>query len=687
MTSTVNHSNPQAIEIKARNWLAQMSLDEKIDQMSGSTPLFSGLIEMLRAYNFRPFPAGENRRLGIPGLQFSDGPRGVVVNHSTCFPVSIARGATWEPELEERVGDAIGVEARSLAANFFGGVCVNLLRHPAWGRAQETYGEDPFHLGEMGAALVRGVQRHVMACVKHYAANSMENARFKVDVQISERTLREVYLPHFKRCVDEGVAAVMSAYNQVNGEYCGHNAHLLRDILKNEWGFAGFVMSDFVFGVRDAKAAALAGLDIEMPFPMHFRKHLKKLVEAGEVPEAVVDEAVLRILRQKLRFAPIGEPERYGPQAVVCPEHQALAREVAQKSLVLLKNAPVGKANKPLLPIDPAQVGRIALIGRLVTAVNTGDNKGSSHVRPPYVVTPLQGMQAATQGKIDLLVDDGRKVTTAAAAARRADLTVIAAGYTDRDEGEYMFAVGGDRDALTLSAHDEALIRAVAMANPNVVVVLIGGSAIITESWLERVPAILMAWYPGMEGGHALADVLFGKVNPGGKLPCVFPKSSAQLPFFDKNARRITYDYYHGYRLLDKNGETPAFPFGFGLSYTTFAFSHLRLDRAEIGPEDTLLVSVEVTNTGSLAGTEVAQLYVGYPGSAVDRPVKELKGFAKVRLAPGETQTVTFALPARRLAYYDESRRQWVVEPIRHTVFVGSSSAPEDLLRGEFRIL
>jgi len=684
--STEKRLGPEEIEAKARDWLDQMNLDEKIDQMSGSTPLFSGLIEMLRAYNFRPFPAGENRRLGIPGLQFSDGPRGVVVNHSTCFPVSIARGATWEPELEERVGDAIGVEARSVGANFFGGVCINLLRHPAWGRAQETYGEDPFHLGEMGAALVRGVQRHVMACIKHYAANSMENARFQVDVQISERTLREVYLPHFQRCVDEGVAAVMSAYNQVNGEYCGHNAHLLRDILKNEWGFAGFVMSDFVFGVRDAKAAALGGLDIEMPFPMHFRKRLKPLIEAGEVPEAVVDEAVLRILRQKLRFAQIGEPERYGPQAVVCVEHQALAREVAQKAIVLLKNDPVGKTDKPLLPIDPARVRRIALIGRLITAVNTGDNKGSSHVRPPYVVTPLQGMQAAVQGQIELLVDEGRTVATAITAARRADLAVIVAGYTDRDEGEYMFAVGGDRDTLTLSAHDEALIRAVAAANPHTVVVLIGGGAIVTEAWRDRVAAILMAWYPGMEGGHALADVLFGKVNPGGKLPCIFPKSATQLPFFDKNARRIAYGYDHGYRLLDKNGETPAFPFGFGLSYTTFAFSHLRLDRAEIGPEDMLKVSVEVTNTGRIAGTETVQLYVGYPGSPVDRPVKELKGFAKVKLEPGETQPVAFELPARRLACYDETRQRWVVEPVQHAVFVGPSSAAGDLLRGEFRI-
>ena len=227
----------EQIEAQARALLARMTLADKIGQMSGDTPLFPSLVEMLWAYNTRPMPAGENRKLGIPAIQFTDGPRGVVVYHSTCFPVSMARGATWDPALEERVGEAIGIEARSQGANFIACVCINVLRHPAWGRAQETYGEDPHHLGELGAALVRGVQRHVMACVKHYAANSIENSRMKVNVEVAERTLREIYLPHFKRCVDAGAAAVMSAYNRINGDWCSQNRHLLRDILKEEWGF------------------------------------------------------------------------------------------------------------------------------------------------------------------------------------------------------------------------------------------------------------------------------------------------------------------------------------------------------------------------------------------------------------------------------------------------------------------
>ena len=676
--------NKEQVEDKAKRMLAQMSLAEKIKQMSGDAPLVRGLVELFFAYNMRPIPAGENVRLSIPAIRFSDGPRGVVMNHSTCFPVTMARGASWDTDLEERVGDAIGVEARSQGANLFAGVCINLLRHPAWGRAQETYGEDPYHLGEMGAALVRGVQRHVMACVKHFAANSIENTRYRVDVRISERTLREVYLSHFKRCVDEGAASVMSAYNKVNGHYCGHNSHLLRDILKKEWGFEGFVISDFVFGIRNGKAAK-AGLDIEMPLTIHFGKKLMRLVRRGTVPEDVIDDAVLRILKQKIRFAQIGEPGRYGLQAVVSSEHKALAREAAQKSIVLLKNDCVASTTKRILPIDVAHLNRIAVIGKLATKPNTGD-KGSSMVRPPCVITPLEGIRAAVSRDCEVMYSDGRVINKAVDIARKADISVIIVGYTHRDEGEYMFTKGGDRDVLTLKPHDETLILQTVIANPNTAVVLMGGSAIITEAWRDKVPAILMAWYAGMEGGNALADILFGKVNPCAKLPCVFPKSEDQLPFFDKHARSIEYGYFHGYRLMDKQGQTPAFPFGFGISYTTYAYDNLQLDQNEINPDGTLRVSVDITNTGNIAGEEIAQLYVGYDGSRVERPLQELKGFSKVYLTPGETKRVRFALAARQLAYYDELHTNWIVEPTLYTVYVGPSSRTQDLLRAEFRI-
>lgn len=679
----------EQIEVKARDLLAQMTLGEKIHHLSGDLKLLSDGFEMSQAYNPRPIPAGENLRLGIPGIRFSDGPRGVVMYSSTCFPVSMARGASWDVELEERIGDAIGVEARSQGANFFGGVCINLLRHPAWGRAQETYGEDPCHLGEMGAALVRGVQRHIMACIKHYALNSIENARFKVDVQVDERTLREVYLPHFKRCIEAGAASVMGAYNKVDGEWCCHHAYLLREILKGEWGFEGFVISDFMWGVRDTKAAILAGLDVEMPFTRYYGKKLERLVKRGEVSEVVIDEAVLRILRQKLRFAQTGENERYGEGTVVCQAHTALAREAAQKSMVLLKNEPLGEGGKPLLPIDRSSVQRIALIGKLAALSNTGD-RGSSHVRPPYVVTPLEGMRAAA-GETEIVFVDGERIEAAVSTARQVDLVVVVAGYTHLEEGEYIPRLliwppkGGDRDRLTLLPHDEALIQALAKANPNTAVVLVGGSAMITEAWREKVPTILMAWYAGMEGGHALADLLFGNVNPSGKLPCSFPKSDDQLPFFDKDADSIEYGYYHGYRLMDRDGHEPAFHFGFGLSYTTYEYRNLELDAVEIAADGVLRLSVEVANTGQFPGEEVVQLYVGFRGSQVDRPVKELKSFARISIDPGQTRRVEFQLPAGRLAYYDESAG-WVVERITYDVYVGSSSAPRDLLCSQFSV-
>ena len=675
----------EQIEKKARDLLAQMSLEEKVKQMSGDTPLVRGFIELLFAYNRHPIPAGENMWLSIPGIRFSDGPRGIVMYQSTCFPVPMARGASWDTDLELRVGEAIGIEARSQGANFYGGVCINLLRHPAWGRAQETYGEDSYHLGEMGAALVRGVQHHVMACIKHYAANSIENSRFHVDVRMTERTLREVYLPHFKRCIDEGAASVMSAYNKVNGHYCGHNSHLLRDILKKEWGFEGFVMSDFVFGIRNGKAAN-AGLDIEMPLTIHFGKRLVKLVRKGEVSVDVIDEAVLRILKQKVRFAQLNEPAQYGPQAVLSPQHKALAREASQKSIVLLKNEAVGDRPRRILPIDTARVRTIAVIGKIANIPNIGD-KGSSMVRPPYVITPLTGIRAAAPPNSKIICSSGRRMDKAVGVAREADIAVVIAGYTHRDEGEHMpFSKGGDRNSLTLGSHDEELIARTAAVNPNTVVILMGGSAIITEKWRDNVPAILMAWYPGMEGGNALADIIFGKVNPCAKLPCVFPKSESQLPFFDKRAKRIEYDLFHGYRLMDREGHEPAFPFGFGLSYTTYKYGNLQLDRDEIDADGTLYANVEITNTGDVPGEEIAQLYIGYIGSEVERPLKELKSFSKLHLKPGETKRIEFVLKAKELAYYNEQLSEWIVEPIAYTVYVGPSSRREDLLSAQFRV-
>ena len=705
------------IDARARALLGQLTLDEKIKMMSGDPPFWLGMADMMSGgYADHPWVAGAVPRLGIPGVRFSDGPRGVVMAGATTFPVSMARGATFDPELEERIGEIIGRELRAMGANFYGGVCINLLRHPTWGRAQETYGEDPIHLGEFGAALARGVQQHVMACAKHYALNSMENARFSVDVTIAPRPLHEVYLRHFKSAVDAGVASIMSAYNSVNGEWCGQNYILLTEILKEQWGFEGFVMTDFIFGMRSSKKAALAGQDVEMPFAMLHNRDLNALVESGEVPLERIDDAALRVLRQQIRFGQGRDPQDYPLTVVGCEAHCRVAREAAEKSIVLLKN------EGALLPVKGIQ--KLAVIGKLAAVANTGDG-GSSNTRPAYVVTPLQGLQEALQGQVEVTYDDGSDLARAAQAAKSADLVVLVAGYTDRDEGEYIspdsmaelsanfpapsaeempiaqammtgmaannpvqnaMPPGGDRKLLTLHPDDEALIQAVAAANPRTVVAMMGGSAIITENWRAQVPAILMLWYPGMEGGHALADILLGKVNPSGKLPCVFAARAGDYPDYDMNAKAITYGLWHGYRKLERDGSVPAFPFGFGLSYTTFRFANLRLEQAELEADGTLAAMLDVTNCGQVPGQTVVQCYVSVQESQVERAPKELKAFRRVAVQPGETIAVRVEIPAAALAYYDE-RQGWTVEAGAYTLVVGQHSLDSEALRAGFSIL
>ncbi|MHA1269539.1 MAG: beta-glucosidase family protein [Candidatus Helarchaeota archaeon] len=668
------------IEETVKEILAKMDLKEKANQMSGNTSFYIGILPLLRKYNPKPIIAGRDKKLGIPGIGFTDGPRGVVMNKSTCFPVSMARGATWDIELEEKIGDIIGIEARAQGANYFGGVCINLLRHPSWGRAQETYGEDPYHLGVMGSALIKGVQKHVMACAKHYACNSIENSRFKVDVRVDERTLREIYLAHFKMCVENGVASIMNAYNKVNGFYCGHNSHLLRDILKNDWGFKGFVITDFILGIRNGKKAVNAGVDIEMPFRMHMGpKKLIKLVKSGKIPEEYINEAAKRIIRQKLRFNKTWDPQFYSKEKVACKEHISIALEAARKSIVLLKN------ENSLLPLNRSKIKKIAVIGKLANKPNIGDH-GSSRVYPPYVITPLEGIKKAAGDSIEIIYDNGENLNRVKRLVKKVDIVIIVVGYTNKDEGEYTMLVGGDRTKLELKPKSEDLILNIAEINKNVIVIIETGSAIIMEKWKNMIPAILMAWYPGMEGGTAIGEIIFGAINPSGKLPIIFPKSMEQLPFFDKKAKSIEYGYYHGYRLLDKNNDTPAFHFGFGLSYSSYSYKNLKVSNIVIDNEGAIKINIEVSNNGTIYGEEIVQIYVGYMNSSVDRPVKELKGFGKLKLKPGETKTFTYTLLLKDLAYYNVSEKKWKTEDIDYKLYVGSSSRKEDLLAIPFKI-
>ncbi len=692
--------------------VAAMTLDERRWCLDGDQPFWGGIADISTGgYHRRPFPAARVERVGMPGFTFSDGPRGAVIGPATCFPVSMARGATWDLDLEERIGEAIGQEIRAVGATLYGGVCVNVLRHPAWGRAQETYGEDPFHVGELGAALTRGVQRSAMACVKHFACNSMENARFSVDVTVDEVALHEVYLPHFRRIVEEGVASVMSAYNAVNGEWAGQSRPLLTDVLRGEWGFDGFVISDWIFGLRDAGPSVAAGLDVEMPYRMIRAHGLDDALAAGETDQGQIDAAVTRLVATLLRFHRMLSRPAPPLDVLACPEHRALAREAAAASMVLLRNEAVD--GEPVLPLDPGSVGRVALLGRLAAVRNLGDG-GSSDVWAPEAVTALDGLVAAL-GADRVVHDDGADPTAAAAIGAGADVAIVVVGYTKADEGEFIggtgspeltalmpeaddpdlaaafaheleaspnpcgsvpppggepvgFSAGGDRRSLRLHPDDEALIAAVAAANPRTVVGIVAGSAVVVEPWIEAVPAVVQAWYSGMEGGHALADLVLGRTEPTGRLPFTVPTDEAHLPDFDPDATEATYDAWHGYRMLARDHRNARFPFGFGLSYTSLAIEEVscRQEGAD------LIVTARVANEGTRPGVEVVQAYGGADGE-----VPRLVGFARVEVEPGARELARVIVPLSVFDRRDPDGGGWRRAPGPYALRVGRDA--EDL--------
>jgi beta-glucosidase len=667
--------------------MEQATLAEKVGMLSGRG-FFQEFMADDRLWGARPYRAGSGiERLGVPPLWFTDGPRGVARGQSTCFPCTMARGATFDTDLEMRIGEAMGKEIRAQDCDLSGAVCINILRHPAWGRAQETYGEDPHHLGAMGTALGLGIQtQNVIATVKHFALNSMENARFKVDVQVGERALHEIYLPHFKTALDAGVATVMSAYNKYNGEYCGQHHGLLTDILRGEWGFSGFVHSDWVMGLYKPYAVA-AGLDIENPEPQILGDKLIAAVEAGHVAPFVIDRACRNILRTQYRFACASDPlTEYPVELVAAPEHVALAREAAQKSVVLLENNGV-------LPLDRDKVRRIAVLGRLAALPNTGD-MGSSRVRPPYVVTPIAALRT-TLGPDAILSGDEDDIDAAVVAAREADVALVVAGYTARAEGEFIPgditlgqesdrnggrpAIGGDRLSLDLAAEQVALIEAVAATGTPVIVAIVAGSAVLVERWREQASAILQTFYAGMEGGNALADILFGDVSPSGRLPFTVARDASDYPHFDRNADAITYDYWHGYAKLARDGVEPRYPFGHGLSYTRFARRALRVS---VSP-DSLDISVTVANLGERAGDESILCYVRCPGGVERWPVA-LKAFSRVSLEPGEARTIAMTIKIDDLRYRDEHRHEWKLESGEYQIHI--SGGVETDLKASVRL-
>jgi beta-glucosidase len=646
---------------RARQIVAKMTLDEKITELHG----------IHDATGYRMVPGIP--RLGIPDFHMTNGPAGVGPGGAspqppaTALPAPIALAATWDPELAHAYGKLEGEESRSLGSQLFESPDINIARVPQGGRVFESFGEDPYLDGRIAVAAIEGVQSTgIMANVKHFLANNQESDRKSIDEEIGERTLREIYLPAFEASIKEAhSASLMCAYPKVNGTFDCENAVFLKDVLKKEWGFDGFVLSDWG-ATHSTIPSALNGLDLEMPTGVYFGDALRKAVDAGQVPVADLDEMLVRRFAEMIEYGDFGPQPK--PEPIPAFEHGAIARKIASQAIVLLKN------DGSVLPLDGKSIKSIAIIGPYAVRPNTGGG-GSSHVIPLYTITPYDGLSAVLGLQIHTTVLDGSDIDAAAAAAKRSQVALVMVGDQDSE---------GRDQSLELPAAQNQLIEAVAKANPRTIVVVKTGSAILMP-WINDVPAVLEAWYPGEEDGSAVASVLIGDVNPSGKLPLTFPRSvdqtlaanPEQYPGVDGTAH-YSEGLDVGYRGYTAHDVTPLFPFGFGLSYTQFSFGDLKVTQQPDSANAT--VSFTVTNAGQRAGAEVAQLYLGFPSIADgNEPPIQLKGFRKVELKPGETKPVELKLDARAFSYWSEKIHGWQIAPGEFQILVGDSSASTPL--------
>jgi beta-glucosidase len=706
------YKNPATpVEQRVTDLLSRMTLDEKVSMLAGSGWMESMPIE----------------RLGIPAIKMADGPLGVrswagssaVTNAaanpvkvlSTAFPSGIAMASTWDLGLVHKEAHAIGQEVKALGRDMILGPTVNINRVPLWGRNFEGYGEDPYLSGQLAVAYVKGVQSEgVIPSVKHFAANNEEFERHRIDAHISERALHEIYLPAFKAAVQEGHAwNVMSAYNLLNGVHCAENSYLLTDVLKKEFGFTGFVISDWGSTYSTAPTVN-AGMDLEMPGGPPMKAWMARPqtlesgngdgwmvpekvlaeVKAGHITEATINDNVSRILRVIFlsgifdhRHVASGDPDT--------PEHRAIALQGATEGIVLLKNA------GNLLPLDATKIHSIAVIGPSAGVARTGGG-GSSLVKSKYAISPLDGIKeragngvmvnyalgVGMEGEdtaLDTPAARAKALSEAVDAAKKSDMAVVVVGRYPKLEGE-----GFDVKTMDLPADQNELIEAVEKVNPRTIVVLNTGDPVTMTKWIDKTPALLDMWYGGQEGGHALSAILFGDVNPSGKLPVTFPKKFEDSPAAaNYPGKDLKVDYaegiYVGYRYFDTKQVEPQFPFGFGLSYTTFAYGNLQVveritpgkPAGKTGTTD-FIVHADIKNSGSRAGAEVVQLYIHDDHSKIDRPVHELKGFDRVELKPGETKTVEFTVDRAALSYWSPEKRTWVADPGEFEVQIGASS-------------
>jgi beta-glucosidase len=608
-------------------------------------------------------------RLGIPSVKFTDGPNGarggtdgfLSVTPSLCIPSATALGATWDPGLVAEASAAVARQALDKGARVLLAPTVNLHRHPLWGRNFEAFSEDPLLTAKLAVAYIRGVQgQGVIATVKHLVGNETEFERYTSSSVIDERTLRELYLLPFEHAVKvAGVLAIMTSYNRVNGAHVPDTSRLLSEIVRREWGFEGFVMTDW-YGLSNTVVAAGAGLDLEMPGPARsFGATLGEAVRAGLVAEAVLDASVERMLTVFDRVGALDDPELEQESPVDRPEDRALSRRAASEAAVLL-------ANRGVLPLRAGALRKIAVLGPNAEqpAIMGG---GSARVTPHYLLSPLQALRLRLGDGVEIVHEmgaDDAGIERAVSLARGADAVVVIVGTDSTVESE-----GYDRATMDLPGKQDDLVRAIVRATPDAVVVVNSGSP-VTMPWAAEAGALLQTWFAGQELANALVDVLFGDAEPGGRLPTTLPLLLAHSPAYGNFPGESSEVHYGerllmGYRWYEARGLPVRFPFGHGLSYTTFEIGPARLPSPRLASGGRLQVDVAVTNTGTRRGSEVVQLYVAPPGGGSGSPerplraVKELKAFAKVHLDPGESTTVTLELGERSFAYYDIVDAAW----------------------------
>ncbi len=640
----------QTVEDRITAILGQMTTEEKIKQL----------------HREGGFNTADNTRLGIPGLMMADGPHGVRDGNATSFPVTIGMASTWDVELAERVGIALGEEFRGKGKHQALGPSMDLDRDPRNGRSAETGGEDPFLAGSITSAMIRGIQSTgYISTAKHYNCNHRESGRETNNIVISQRLLMDQAGLQFRMAVQEGnVLSVMNAYNLVNGQKSAESANLLTTILRTAWGFAFYVVSDWG-AVWNTRNAITAGTDICMG-SAHYQNDLPSLVQRGIIPMSVIDEAVRRVLRTKMLAGLMDNTPFGDPGAVNSPQHQQLCLEAGRKSLVLLKN----HAN--VLPLNASSINTIAVIGPSAAVLQI-DGSGSAYVTPFYTVTPLQAVQKLlgvdriryARG-CDINSTDTSGFTAAVLAATGADAVLFFGGLDPSQEGEGFDRTGG---TIELPGRQKMLIQRIADVNPNIIATIFSGGICGVQEILDNIRGLLYAFYPGQEGGTAVADVIFGNYNPGGKLPVTMPRSTSQLPPWNDN---LNDDYGGGYRWFDAQLMMPQFAFGFGLSYTSFAYSNFSIDPSPSQLGQPITVGVDVTNTGSRGGDEVVQLYITKSSGSI--PMRELKAFKRITLTANETRRVNFIITPEQLYSFNETTSRYEVATNSYPVRVGGSS-------------